>query len=219
LDRAIEFDPRSAEAYAERAEIRLKTGRNDLALADLREVLSLPARTRREKDAQIKAAETLMSLTAAKATPPSIPIAIKDQASAGSSTPMGQRIALLIGNSSYANASPLKNPGNDVRALAIALRQIGFAEVIEKFDLALPAMTAALKEFGDRTGNADWAVIYFSGHGIEMNGSSSLVPTDAKLERDAHIAEETIPFERMLEKVEGARKLRLGILDRPAMFS
>jgi uncharacterized caspase-like protein len=61
--------------------------------------------------------------------------------------------------------------------------------------------------------NADWAVIYFAGHGLEMGGTAYLVPVDARLERDAHVPEETVPLERMLRKTETAKKLRLVILD------
>jgi len=120
---------------------------------------------------------------------------------------------MLIGNSAYGQVGELKNPGNDVRILSQALRRVGFSDVTEHFNLGLAAMTAALKAFGDRSSTADWAVIYFSGHGLEMGGISYLLPVDAKLERDAHVTDETIPLERMLQKTEGARSLRLVILD------
>ena len=125
----------------------------------------------------------------------------------------GKRVALVIGNSAYAHAGALKNPANDARVLAGTLRQSGFTAVTEKFDLNLVQMTNALKEFGDRAVDADWAVIYFAGHGVEMNGVPYLIPIDAKLERETHVPDETVPLERMLQKAEGAKKLRLIILD------
>ena len=85
--------------------------------------------------------------------------------------------------------------------------------MIEQYDLDLSAMTATLKNFGDRTANADWAVVYYSGHGIEMNGDAYLIPVDARLERDTHVSDETVALSRVLEKVESARKLRLVDLD------
>jgi uncharacterized caspase-like protein len=93
------------------------------------------------------------------------------------------------------------------------MRRIGFSEVIEHYDLGLTQMTAALKNFGDRASSADWAVIYFAGHGVEMGGTAYLIPTDAKLEKDAHVSYETVPLDRMLQTTESAKKLRLVILD------
>src|SRR5262249_10831438 len=91
--------------------------------------------------------------------------------------------------------------------------RLGFAEVVERYDTDLSAMTAALKNFGDRAANSDWAVVYYAGHGLEMNGVDYLIPVDAKLEKDTHVSDETVALTRVLEKVESARKLRLVILD------
>jgi uncharacterized caspase-like protein len=56
-------------------------------------------------------------------------------------------------------------------------------------------------------------VVYYAGHGIEVGGVSYLVPTDAKLVRDSHVGDEAFPLDRVLAKVENAKKLRLVILD------
>ena len=85
--------------------------------------------------------------------------------------------------------------------------------MIEKYDTDLSTMTATLKNFGDSTSNTDWAVVYYSGHGLEMNGTAYLIPIDAKLERDTHVSDEAVALSRVLEKVESARRLRLVILD------
>jgi uncharacterized caspase-like protein len=98
-------------------------------------------------------------------------------------------------------------------AVVVPAQTIGLRRVIEQYDVDLSAMTAALKNFGDRTSDADWAVVYYSGHGIEMNGIAYPIPIDAKLERDTHVADETVSLFRVLEKVESAHKLRLVILD------
>jgi len=85
--------------------------------------------------------------------------------------------------------------------------------VIERYDLDLASMSTAIKYFGDRSADADWAVVYYSGHGLEMNGIAYLIPVDARLERDTHVSDETVALSGVLEKVESARKLRLVILD------
>jgi tetratricopeptide (TPR) repeat protein len=218
LSKAIQIDARLPEAHTVRAEAYIAAGQTAPAIADLRAELRLPARNLPEKEAQIRAAELLTSLAPKPASPP-IAIVAPGANPPPSGLPVGppgangRRVAMLIGNSSYGQVGELKNPGNDVRILSQALRRIGFSDVTEHFNLGLAAMTAALKAFGDRSSTADWAVIYFSGHGLEMGGISYLLPIDAKLERDAHVSDETIPLERMLQKTEGARSLRLVILD------
>jgi uncharacterized caspase-like protein/ABC-type transporter MlaC component len=125
----------------------------------------------------------------------------------------GRRIALIIGNANYANAERLTNPKNDARAIAASLRRLGFAEVIERYDLNLNAMSDVIKSFGDKVTDADWAVVYYAGHGIEMGGTTYLVPIDAKLARDTHVQDEAVALDRLLSKVETAKRLRLVILD------
>jgi hypothetical protein len=124
-----------------------------------------------------------------------------------------RRIALVIGNSRYANAGPLANPANDARALAGALRRLRFSEVVELYDVDNARLRAALKAFGDKADAADWAVVYFAGHGIQVEGQSYILPTDVVLARPAHVADEAISVDHLLSKLAGARRLRLAILD------
>ena len=102
--------------------------------------------------------------------------------------PTVKRVALVIGNSSYASVGALTNPKYDARAVAAALRRLGFADVMEHHDLSHAGMITALKEFGDRAVGAEWAVVFFAGHGIEMSGTNYLLPVDAELKRDTHVA-------------------------------
>ena len=82
-----------------------------------------------------------------------------------------------------------------------------------RHDLNAAEMRATLREFADKARDSDVAVIYFSGHGIEVNGINYLVPTDAILERDTDVYDEALSLDRILLTVEPARKLRLVILD------
>jgi len=125
----------------------------------------------------------------------------------------GRRIALVIGNGTYAHAPHLPNPSNDAAAFASALRRLGFADVRESNNLGLTDLTRELKRFGDLAATADWAVIFYAGHGIEVGGINYLIPVDAKLARQDHIDDEGLPLSRLLSKAEGARKMRLVILD------
>ena len=98
-----------------------------------------------------------------------------------------QRIALVIGNSGYEAVPRLRNPLGDASAVATVLRRLGFTHVDLKLDLDRRGMTDALREFSTRAMGADWAVIYYSGHGLELSGVNYLVPVDARLEKDIHI--------------------------------
>jgi uncharacterized caspase-like protein len=92
-------------------------------------------------------------------------------------------------------------------------RKAGFDSVEIKTDLDAVGMRKALREFGGRAREASVAVIYYAGHGIELDGTNYLIPTDAKLETDSDVLDETLPLDRALFAVEPARQLRLIILD------
>ncbi|MDQ8726480.1 caspase family protein [Bradyrhizobium sp. LHD-71] len=124
-----------------------------------------------------------------------------------------KRIALVIGNSAYQNAPRLSNPSRDAAAIGDMLRKASF-EVVESIrDANNQDMRRALREFSDKSQNADMAVVYFAGHGIEVDGQNYLIPTDAVLQRDRDVYDEAISLERILQTVEEAKTLRLVILD------
>ena len=123
-----------------------------------------------------------------------------------------QRVALVIGNSGYKEAPPLPNPVNDAAAIAALLESAGFQVVLRR-DVSINDMRRALREFSDATRNADVAVVYFGGHGIEVDGENYLLPIDAVLERDIDVDDETVSLDRILRVVEPAKHLRLVILD------
>src|SRR5689334_604591 len=89
----------------------------------------------------------------------------------------GERVALVIGNSSYQNVVALKNPGPDAAAMADMLRKGGFDVVETANDLTLAAMRRTLRSFSRTAEAADVAVVYYAGHGIEINGTNYLIPT------------------------------------------
>ncbi len=124
-----------------------------------------------------------------------------------------KRVALVVGNSAYENAGRLGNPLRDAKAVAAALREAGFAEVTEGYDLTKPQSDAALKRFGDAALGADWALVYFAGHGIGVGGESYLLPVDVVLERPEHVEDEAVSLARIRAKAGGAKALRLVILD------
>ncbi len=124
-----------------------------------------------------------------------------------------KRVALVIGNSAYKNVNRLKNPASDATAVAAMFKRAGFDSVDSKLDLGVTDMRRALREFGNRTRDADVAVIYYAGHGIELDGSNYLIPIDATLETDTDVLDETFALDRVLVAAEPAKQLRLVILD------
>ena len=125
----------------------------------------------------------------------------------------GKRVALVIGNSSYQNAAALTNPANDAAAITEMFKKASFDVVESRRDLKYMEMRRALRDFADKARGADIAVIYFAGHGLEVDGTNYIVPVDAMLERDADVDDEAISLNRILLAAEPATQLRLVILD------
>ena len=124
-----------------------------------------------------------------------------------------KRVALVLANSAYQNVAPLANPANDGAVVASTLKDAGFDVVDYRRDLPAAETRRALRDFADRARDADIAVIYYAGHGIEVDGSNYLIPVDARLERDTDVYDEAFSLDRILIAVEPVRKLRLVILD------
>ncbi|WP_035966178.1 caspase family protein [Bradyrhizobium sp. YR681] len=124
-----------------------------------------------------------------------------------------KRVALVIGNSAYKSAPKLGNPVNDAALIGGMLKKSGFDTVDVRQDLNAPEMRKALREFGARTRDADVAIVYYAGHGLEVDGTNYLIPIDAALETDTDVYDEAIPIDRVLVSIEPAKQLRLVILD------
>ncbi len=124
-----------------------------------------------------------------------------------------RRVALVIGNSAYKNVSALTNPKSDASTIAAALRQVGFQSVTLVNDLDRNKLTEALQKFAEVAETADWSLVYFAGHGMEIGGVNYLIPIDAKLSSDRDITFQAVSLEVVLNAAERAKKLRLVILD------
>ena len=123
-----------------------------------------------------------------------------------------ERVALVIGNSNYSAVEALPNPQNDARAIATALTNYGF-EVTTALDLSREQMYETLRSFRSLADQAEIALVYYAGHGIEIGGTNFLVPVDARLEdvRDAPV--EMVQVDDVLSQLSGARGLRMIVLD------
>jgi uncharacterized caspase-like protein len=124
-----------------------------------------------------------------------------------------KRVALVIGNSAYQKVPPLANPARDADAMSEMFKNAGFDVVQSRRNLGIGDMRRTLRDFSDEARDADVAIVYFAGHGMEIDGVNYLIPIDATLERDIDAFDEALTLERVLMVVEPARQLRLVILD------
>lgn len=124
-----------------------------------------------------------------------------------------KRVAFVVGNSAYKTVPMLPNPTIDAKAMAVALRNVGF-EVVEGSNLTRDTMTAKLIEFGQKSQGADTAVLYYAGHGIAVNGTNYLLPIDADLKSEMDVKlGAAINVDTMLEQTMGDAKVKLVFLD------
>lgn len=124
-----------------------------------------------------------------------------------------KRVALVIGNSAYEHTRKLPNPKNDAKAIAATLKRIGFDQVTLRLDLGYRPMRDAIRAFGRDAKDADVALVYYAGHGLELGRQNFLVPIDAKLRTDDDLPYEAVTLDETLRAVRRAKNLRLVILD------
>ena len=118
-----------------------------------------------------------------------------------------KRVALIMGNSAYENVGRLANPSNDAEAMAATLKAAGFDVVDLKRDLKVVEMRRVLRDLSAVARDADVAIIYYAGHGIEIDGTNYVIPTDAVLEHDIDAYDETnsrIRIDRIIRLIEHA---------------
>jgi len=214
FNQAIRLSPQYLYAYRYRAETYEKKGELAAALADYRVALSIDPDKRqvggREAAEGIARIEQRLAAGNAKAAPAASSTAVA--ASAAVTTPIGRRVALVIGNSNYRYATQLPNPANDAADIARALRKLGF-DVVEGRDLDKRAMEDKIREFGRKLERADLALLYYAGHGMQVAGKNYLVPIDAKLERPGDLSFDTIEVSQILAQMEAEKRVNLIFLD------
>jgi hypothetical protein len=124
-----------------------------------------------------------------------------------------KRVAFVVGNGTYKNVAALPNPSIDAKAMASALRNVGF-EVVEGSNLTRDKMTEKLLDFGKKAQGADVAVFFYAGHGIAIGGTNYLLPIDAdiKSEMDVKLGA-AINIDLTLDQTMSDAKVKLVLLD------
>jgi uncharacterized caspase-like protein len=126
------------------------------------------------------------------------------------------RLALVIGNSSYRSVTPLPNPVNDAKAVADDLKAASF-DVTQALDVGQADMRRAIKDFAAKVtakGADTVALVYYAGHGVQVDGENFLIPVDARIQTEADIAKEGIRLGDVMSALASApSKMRIVILD------
>src|SRR5450631_1861622 len=124
-----------------------------------------------------------------------------------------KRVALIVGNSTYQTVPQLPNPSRDANAVAKMFLDAGFDSVEVRINVGNLEFKRAIRRFETTADQADIAVVYYAGHGLEISGTNYLIPIDARLASDRDADDEAILLERLVSSTDGARRLRLLILD------
>jgi tetratricopeptide (TPR) repeat protein len=124
----------------------------------------------------------------------------------------GRRVALVIGNGAYAHVTALANPPNDARAIAQSLRAIGF-EVAEGIDLDRAAMQKITQDFLRDAARAQIALLYYAGHGVQVDGRNYLVPVDVQLQPGASLTGAMTDMDTILAGLDDQVRTNILILD------
>ncbi len=125
---------------------------------------------------------------------------------------LAKRVALVIGNSAYQHTPQLSNPAHDAADVGATLRRLKF-EVIEGSDLDKAGMDRTIRQFARALGNADVGLLFYAGHGLQVNGQNYLVPIDAKLEDASGLDFELVRLDLIHKTMERETKTSLLILD------
>ena len=127
-----------------------------------------------------------------------------------------QRVALVIGNGAYKNATPLANPPNDAQLMAETLTTLGFRLVggAALVNADKPAMENAIREFGRLLRGGAVGLFYYAGHGVQINEKNHLIPVSANIGDEADVQWELVSVESVLDTMRFARnRLNIVILD------
>jgi len=124
----------------------------------------------------------------------------------------GTRMALVIGNGAYAHVKALPNPPNDARAVAKSLRDIGFT-VSEGVDLDRAAMQKMTREFLRAAARAQVALVYYAGHGVQIDGRNYLIPVDVELKPGTRMTDAMIDMDTITAGLDDQVRTNILILD------
>ena len=217
---ALRLDPNFTAAYTDRGLAYEAKGERDRALADFKTALATPQKYDNGKWAHDTARARVALLTGTDV--PSIPTTSRPVNAPSPNTvatappvPLaapGSRVALVMGNSAYVAAGALANPANDARAVAKALRDIGF-DVSEGVNLDNRSQQRLVQDFLRKSASSKIALLYYAGHGMQVDGKNYLVPVDARLQAATDLPFETLELDKIIAGLDDESRTNIIILD------
>ena len=132
----------------------------------------------------------------------------------GSIGATASRVALVIGNGHYPDASaPLAQPINDARGLTAALRATGFdVDVVE--DATKDDMARAIVRLKAKIKPDTVAMLFFGGYGVQVGRESFMIPVDAAIWKEADVRRDGVSIEQVLDAMtEKGAKAKLVVVD------
>jgi uncharacterized caspase-like protein len=124
----------------------------------------------------------------------------------------GRRVALVIGNGAYKSVTALANPANDATVIAKNLKGMGF-EVSSGIDLDRAAMTRLIGQFLRDASNARMALVFYAGHGVQIDNRNYLLPVDARAENAATLTADMASLDTILSALDDQTRTSIVILD------
>lgn len=129
--------------------------------------------------------------------------------SASFAQPKENRVALVVGNSAY-KSSPLRNPTNDAKDMAVKLKSMGFT-VIERSNLTVKQIGSTLREFRAKLTPASVALVFYAGHGLQIKGENYLPAVDADITGEDDVPTQSLAVRQIMD-VLGDAKTRLNLV-------
>ena len=128
--------------------------------------------------------------------------------------PLDVRVALVIGNAAYVNIPALGNSTNDAKSMATILRKLGF-QVVEVVDGSKAQMDKAVESLQDLLkGKQAVAMLYYAGHGLQLDWHNYMVPVDVKLTQASDVPKQTIDIETVITSFKKATtRMNIIVLD------
>lgn len=121
-------------------------------------------------------------------------------------------MALVIGNGNYKHTARLTNPVNDASDVGAALERLGF-DVLRGIDVSHAGMRDVIRTFSQKVVGADVALVFYAGHGLQVDGKNYLLPVDAQIETRADLEFGSIDLNLLLSFMEGQAKTSIIFLD------
>ena len=128
--------------------------------------------------------------------------------------PLDVRVALIIGNAAYVNVPALSNSTNDAKSMANIMRKLGF-KVFDVIDGDRASMAKAIDQMKDQLkGQQAVAMLYYAGHGLQLDWHNYMVPVDAKLNSSKDVANQTIDIETVIKTFKTSNtRMNIIVLD------